>query len=240
MSTRHIKFKNSSRIADGTMAFRFEKPAGFTYDAGQFAEWTLLDPPETDSEGNTRTFTLASAPFEKDLMLATRMHDSAFKRVLQDFQPGAELAFEGPHGSFTLHHDSNVPAVFLTGGIGVTPVRSILLQADHDQRAHPITMFLANHTPDDAPFLDDLTSAAEGSANYTVIPIMTQMEKANESWSGETGHITADMLRKYLPDLSAPIYYLTGPPGLIKTMWTMLTETGVNKDNIQMEAFPGY
>jgi ferredoxin-NADP reductase len=89
----------------------------------------LINPSETDAEGNTRGFSLASAPYEDDLMLATRMRDTAFKRVLKTMALGAELTLDAPYGSFTLHNNAAIPAVFVTGGIGVTPVRSIVLQA---------------------------------------------------------------------------------------------------------------
>src|SRR6185369_4376998 len=75
--------RRKEEIADGTMAFHFEKPGGFVFKAGQFGDFTLINPGETDAEGNIRGFSLASAPYEADLMFATRMRDTAFKRVLK-------------------------------------------------------------------------------------------------------------------------------------------------------------
>jgi len=71
-------------------------------------------------------------------MSATRMRDTAFKRVLKTMPLGTELTLDAPYGSFTLHNNAAIPAVFVTGGIGVTPVRSIVLQAIHDQVARRI------------------------------------------------------------------------------------------------------
>jgi ferredoxin-NADP reductase len=96
------------------MAFHFVKPAGFDYQAGQSIDLTLLNPPETDAEGNTRTFTLASAPFDSDLMITTRMRDTAFKRVMRKASPGLEVKLEGPSGSFVLHR--KVEACGASGG----------------------------------------------------------------------------------------------------------------------------
>jgi ferredoxin-NADP reductase len=121
--------RRKEEVADGTIAFHFEKPGGFTFKAGQFGDFTLINPVETDAEGNTRGFSLASAPYEADLMFATRMRDSAFKRVLKTMAAGTEVSLDAPYGSFTLHNNWRIPAVFLTGGIGVTPVRSIVLQS---------------------------------------------------------------------------------------------------------------
>src|SRR5689334_6445455 len=130
------KLKDREDMVTVTMSFHFEKPKGFAYKAGQFADYTLIDPPETDAEGNTRGFSLASAPYEDDLMSATRMRDTAFKRVLKTMPLGTELTLDAPYGSFTLHNNAATPAVFITGGIGVTPVRSIVMQAIHDRVAH--------------------------------------------------------------------------------------------------------
>ena len=88
------KLKSKDEIAAGTMSFRFEKPEGFAFKAGQFGDFTLVDPSETDAEGNVRGFSLASAPYEGDLIFATRMRDTAFKRVLRTMNAGAEITLE--------------------------------------------------------------------------------------------------------------------------------------------------
>src|SRR5499427_4003512 len=124
---------NRIEVAEGTMAFHFEKPAGFDFKPGQSVDVTLLNPPETDSEGNVRTFSIASAPFEDQLMFATRMRDTAFKRSLKTVPLGTSVKMEQAIGSFTLHKNSTKPAVLLTGGIGITPFSSIVRQADHDR-----------------------------------------------------------------------------------------------------------
>ena len=85
-------------IADQTMAFEFEKPAGWTFKAGQFVDVTLANPTETDAEGNTRGFSIASAPFEDTLTVATRLRSTAFKRILKSLPLGTEVNIEGPFG----------------------------------------------------------------------------------------------------------------------------------------------
>src|SRR5579864_4164528 len=110
-------------IAERTTAFRFEKPPDWTFKAGQFLDMTLLDPPETDAEGNTRTYSIASAPDEETLMVATRMRNTAFQRVLSTMPLGSLVKIEGPSGDLTLHHNVKRTVVFLAGGIGeVDPI----------------------------------------------------------------------------------------------------------------------
>jgi ferredoxin-NADP reductase len=227
-------------IANGTMAFHFAKPEGFVFKAGQFGDFTLIDPIETDAEGNIRGFSLASAPYEDDLMIATRMRDTAFKRVLKTMGTGTKVSLDAPYGSFTLHNNSKIPAVFLTGGIGVTPVRSIVLQAVHDSLLHKIFLFYSNRRPEDAAFLDELVAAQEKNPNYTFIGTMTEMEKSDRKWNGETGYINKPMLEKHVGDLTLPIYYVAGPASMVTAMRKSLNEAGVDDDNIRTEEFSGY
>ena len=240
MAIFKVKLMGRREIAAGTMAFRFEKPHGFTYTAGQFGDLTLIDPLETDAEGNTRGFSLASAPYKDELMVATRMRDTAFKRVLKALKPGTELTLDAPYGSLTLHADPHIPAVFLSGGIGVTTVRSIILQATHDKLAHKIVLIDSNRRPEDAAFLDDLTEAQKENPNFTLVGTMTGMEKSGRDWSGETGYITGEMLARSVPDFGLPIFYLVGPQAMVAAMRKVLNELGVMGDKIQTEEYAGY
>ena len=114
MAKYTTKLNERRDVAVGTMAFHLEKPPGFQFKAGQYMNVTLIDPPETDAEGNTRSFSIASAPFEADLAVATRMRNTAFKRVLRTLSLKSEVRISGPFGSFTLHTDASRPAVFLS------------------------------------------------------------------------------------------------------------------------------
>lgn len=232
----NVKLIKKEEVANETMAFHFEKPEGFTFKAGQFGDFTLLNPSETDEEGNVRGFSLAHAPFEDDLMIATRMRDTAFKRVLKNLLIGTELKLDAPYGNFVLHKTETTPAVFLTGGIGITPVRSIIAQATRDKLPHKITLFYSNKTPEDTAFLQDLQSFAKENPNFTFVPVMTR----DASWQGEKGHITKDMLVKYVPDITTPIYYLSGPASMVATMRQIVMDAQVNEDNIRTEEFSGY
>jgi len=240
MAIYKVKLKSRQEIASGTMAFHFEKPQGFSYAAGQFGDVTLANPPETDAEGNTRTFTLASAPYEGDLMVATRMRDTAFKRVLKTMALGTEVSLNAPDGSLTLHSDARIPAVFLSGGIGVTPVRSIVLQATHDKLPHKIVLFDSNRRPEDSAFLDELAETQKRNPNFTLVGTMTEMEKSSKVWTGETGYVTQAMLLKSVHDLSLPIFYISGPPAMVAAMRKILDDSGVMGDKIRTEEFAGY
>jgi ferredoxin-NADP reductase len=232
-----VKLIKKETVAEGTMAFHFSKPKGFEFRAGQFADYTLIDPPQTDGEGNTRGFSFVQAPFEPDLVAATRMRDTAFKRVLKNLPIGTELELDAPHGDFTLHKTESTPAVFIIGGIGVTPVRSMIAQATHDKTGHRLTLLHAGRAPADLPFKSDFEQLARDNANFTYV--MT-VETPSGDWQGERGRISAEMVKKYVPDLDKPIYYLSGPEGMVKAMRKLLVDLEVNEDNIRSEEFTGY
>jgi ferredoxin-NADP reductase len=227
-------------VAEGTMAFRFGKPAHFVFTPGQFVDLTLVDPPETDAEGDGRAFSIASAPHEDTLMVATRMRDTAFKRVLRNMPPGATVQMEGPFGNFVLHADPARPAVFLAGGIGITPFRSMILHAVVQKLPHRLFLFYSNRRPEDAPFLDELQILQRDDPHYTFIGTMTAAAKSSRHWEGETGFITPAMLSKMLVNVSPPIFYLVGPPGMVTALRKALKDAGFNDQDIRTEEFVGY
>lgn len=233
-----VKLLRRETIARDTMAFYFQKPEGFSFRAGQFADYTLIDPPENDAEGSTRGFSLVHAPFEDDLVAATRLRETAFKRVLRHLPIGTEVKLDAPYGDFSLHKTQTTPAVFIIGGIGVTPVRSMIAQATHDKTAHKITLLHANRTPADAPFVVDFKRFSDENMNFSIVPVFT--DESSKHWGGEHGLVDAEMIKRHLPDLKTPIYYLSGPAGMVKAMRQLLIELNVNEDRIRTEEFAGY
>ena len=231
---------SKAEVAEGTMAFHFRKPDGLEFRAGQAIDLTLIDPAESDAEGNIRTFSLASAPAEPELMVATRMRDTAFKRTLRAAPTGLEVKLEGPSGSLTLHRNADKAAVLIAGGIGITPFRSMVLQAARERLNQQIYLFYSNRRPEDAAFLSELEMAASANANFHLIATMTAMGDSGRQWSGERGKFDAEMLRRHLSSLDGPIYYIAGPPGMVASMRDVLVKAGVDEDDIRSEDFAGY
>ena len=150
------------------------------------------------------------------------------------------MKIDGPFGDLRLHNDSSRAAVILCGGIGITPFRSILLDAANKKLPHHIFLFYSNRRPEDAPFLEELQSLERKNPNFKLIACMTKMEKSQCSWPGERGLISSALMGKYLKGLISPVYYITGPPAMVKGMHGMLTDMGVDDDNIRIEEFAGY
>ena len=234
------KLIRREEVAEGTMAFHFEKPSGFNFRAGQFADVTLTDPPETDAEGNTRTFSIASPPFDNELVFTTRMRETAFKRSLRKLSLATEVKIGSAAGSFTLHKNPAKPAVFLAGGIGIAPFLSIVRQADRDRLPHKLYLFYSNRRPEDAAFLDTLQTLETTNPNFHLICTMTKMAKSKKEWKGETVLIDKEMLSRHLAILQGPIYYIAGPPPMVAAIRQTLVSAGVEEDDIRTEEFGGY
>jgi ferredoxin-NADP reductase len=222
------------------MAFRFEKPPGWQFKAGQYLDMTLIDPPETDAEGNTRSFSIASGPHEDTLMIATRMRDTAFKRVLKTMSIGGAVTVEGPSGDLTLPDDSARTIVFLAGGIGITPFRSMLVEAAREKLPHRLFLFYSNRRPEDAPFLAELRALAKENQRFTLIATMSDMASSQRPWKGETGLIDQAMLSRHLKDTVSPIYYVAGPPDMVQALGGMLKKQSIPDQDIHAEEFSGY
>lgn len=239
-----------SEVAERTLEVRFAKPQGMTFKAGQFMDITLIDPPETDAEGNTRGFSINSAPDDSELIFTTRLRDTAFKRVLQTMPLATTVKVEGPFGNLTLHNDTSRTAVLLAGGIGVTPFRSIARRAAHERLPHRIVLFYSNRRPEDAPFLEEMRALARHNTRFTFVPTMTRLGDSRVPWHGETGYLDRELLARYLQGgaaagspantLVGPIYYIAGPPRMVAGLHTMLNEAGIDDDDIRTEDFSGY
>jgi len=235
-----VTLQANKAVCAGTTAFYFEKPEGFEFEAGQFADFTLLTAPGADLKGNTRTLSIASAPYEKNLMVAMRLRATAFKRTLNSLPVGAELLLQGPYGWMTLPRNGARPAVLLAGGIGVTPFRSVIWNAAESLSPRRILLFYSVRVPEEAAFLEELQEMERYNGRYKLICTVTQPEKVRTPWRGETGRISIEMLSKWIPDLNVPIYYIAGPPGMVTGVRQMLIGAGIAEEDIRAEEFAGY
>ena len=205
MNTHEALLTGREEVAAGTMAFHLSKPAGFVFKPGQSVTLSLIDPP-AEANSTQRIFSLASAPFEDGLTVATRMRDgSAYKRALKALPLGATLKLKGPRGLMTLHEDRSRAAVFIAGGIGITPFMSMLRQAAQEPLAQPLFLLYSNRRPQDAPFLAELQDLARRNDSFRLLARMTDAE----------GFIDENAVKRFVADAAAPLYYLAGPPAMV-------------------------
>lgn len=244
MATHEVLFLGHEERAAGTRAFRFSKPAGFAFKAGQSVSLELLNPPAEPNSAR-RVFSLASAPSEDTLEVTVRMRESsAFKRALKALPLNWKVRLRGPLGVMTLHADTTRAAVFIAGGIGITPFMSMLRQAAHEPsgpaRNRPLRLIYSNRRPEDAPFLAELQDLERKLGDFRMLATMTDMEKSTLPWTGERGQIGEDTVRRFVGDAPAPAYYLAGPPAMVEAMRGVLARAGVREHDVHSEEFYGY
>ena len=240
MTDYHSTLLGRTEVAEGTAAFQFQKPQDFVFRAGQYIDLTISGSQPGSSNGLTHTFSIASSPFDEEVVVTTRMRDSAFKRVLSALPIGSRARIVGPMGSFNLHNNTGRPAVFLAGGIGIAPFLSMLSYATGEKLRHPIVLFYANRYLQDAAFIDGLWKLERTNPRFRFVPILTRAASHSGGWKGNTGHISPEMLLTHVRVMRGPIYYIAGPPPMVTATRRTLSEVGVDEDDIRTEEFAGY
>jgi len=229
------------------MSFRFSRNDDqnyLNYRPGQFSVVDLGT--KEDPKGPTRSFTIASSPTEKDaILITTRIRDTPFKQKLSRLEEGTAVKITAPAGKFTLPQDHSKSLVFLSGGIGVTPFRSMIKYATDKQLPLNITMFDSNRNQSNILYKEEFDNCAKVNRNLRIIYTITEEgEKIPSSdWKGERGFIDEAMLAKYLTkdELANSIFYICGPPAMLNAMQQLLSkEIEVPPDRIKIEVFTGY
>ena len=227
---------------------KYQTPHLFEYTAGQYAYFNL-DNVVRDDKGPTRHFTISSSPTENFMMLSTKIRDSPYKQRLSTLEVGDKVNVSGPEGEFVLPEDYSKPIIFLSGGIGVTPFRSMINYATDKQLPLKIIMFDSNKNQQNILFkkeFDDWTSLNKNiQIIYTLSDDNFQRNNVSgtEEWKGEKGRIDKEMILKYVDNnmLNNSIFYVSGPPDMLKSMQSLLEkELEIPKERIKVEEFTGY
>jgi glycine betaine catabolism B len=208
------------------------------YKAGQYAIVDLET--KEDPEGPWRSFTIASSPTEAFILISTRIRDTPFKKKLSSLDIGTSVNMTAPLGKFVLHEDYSKTAVFLSGGIGVTPFRSMIKYATDKQLPIKIIMFDSNRDEDNILYKMQFDECTNLNAN---LKIFYSLDASDNDWEGERGYINQAMVTKYLSanELDDSIFYICGPPDMLKTMQKLLQDDlHIPKQRIKIEAFTGY
>ena len=238
MANYTLIFKEQKNVADGTDTFYFEKPADFVFEAGQYVVLRLANLVAPDTRAGVRSFSISSAPYENDLAFTMRQGMSGFKQTMYALKPGETIVATGPVGHFTLSHATNgFPIVFLVGGIGITPVRSILKQAEHDGSARLFTILYSNRFEKDAAFHRELKHMSLATVRY--VTTLSQETMPCSGGDEERGYICEAMVRKYVADITGVWFYLVGAPTFIEVMEKMLSDMGVAKEAMVCDPFAG-
>ncbi|MCL4487600.1 MAG: RnfABCDGE type electron transport complex subunit D [Chloroflexi bacterium] len=211
----------------------------FAFAPGQYMEWTLghSDP---DSRGNRRYFTLASSPTEENIKLGVKSYDkgSTFKQALLSMEQNEEIVATNLAGDFVLPDNPNQKCVFIAGGIGITPFRSMLKYLIDTRQRRPIVVFYANKSPTELVYMDVLNRAQQELGIRTIYTI-TDTQKVPSWWKGKVGRITPEMIKTEVPDYKDCVFYISGPKGMVDSFKEMLTRLNVDEASIKTDFFSG-
>lgn len=217
--------------------FLYKKPPGFTYSPGQFINLELTVE-NCDARCNKRNFSLLSIPSDDYLMTATRHGVSRFKQTFENLPKGASVNLAGPFGRFVLNEDPQVPAIMLSGGIGITPLHAMTKYAAYKKLTKPITLIYSNNTADDIPFKKDLDEYHESDMAFQVHYTLTG--EAPPDWKGITGRINEAMIKELVPNWKACEFYVCGPALMVLALKKLVVEMGVPVERLKSELFTGY
>lgn len=234
-----LKFKEKILLSPNVYEFVFTPNRKLVYKAGQYMEWTL--PSKTvDSRGNRRTFTIASSPTENDIRLGVKFYEpsSQFKQQLQSLKPKQAMMAGHITGDFVLPANKSQKLVFIAGGIGITPFRSMIKYlADTGQR-RDIVLFYAINNPADAAYQDVLKKAQSITGIKICFLIATGV--ASKNLPGYQGVLTQEILQKEAPDFTERMFYISGPPPLVNAYKKLLQRVGLARTHIKTDYFAGY
>lgn len=234
-----LKLKRKSKIASNIADFVFKPSQRLVYKPGQYMEFTLAHP-KPDSRGNRRYFTLASSPTEDSLHLGVRFYDngSSFKKFLYKLDGRKTMIAGQIAGDFTLPNDPAQKLVFIAGGIGITPFRSMLKYLIDMRQPRDIVLLYANKQANEIAY-GDILNDAQTRLGIRVYYTLTDTKAIPRNWRGFVGRIHEDMLLRAIPDYQERTYYLSGPPDMVRAYEHILKNMGVKYNQIKKDFFPG-
>jgi ferredoxin-NADP reductase len=223
-----LKFVKKAKEARGIYSYIFNSQKPLSFSAGQYMEWTLPSA-KSDSRGNRRYLTISSSPTENEVSFTLKVPPkmSSFKATLQNYKAGDKIFAARLAGNFTLPNDKRTKLVFLAGGVGITPFRSMAKLILDNQESRDIKLFYQATNSDEFAFRE-LFSRAGIQCKLVASDI------------GQPSQTINGQLIRLLPDYQQRIFYVSGPLGFVEAMEKVLFELGLKSNQIKKDYFPGY
>lgn len=230
----NVVFDHTEDIASGIKSFWFKSDKPVKYIAGQFTEIRLMHD-NVDGRGDKRWFTVSSSPTDPLISITTKFTSkfgSSFKQALLKLKPHSKLHLADPMGDFVLPKDKTIPLVFVAGGMGITPMHSMIKWLTDTNEERQIKLIYGVNEFEEMAWPDLFESA-----NIDFMPIITNPP---DKWTGLTGSLSAEWILELAEMPSNGLLYLSGPEPMIETFYNRLQELGINKDQLVTDYFPGY
>lgn len=221
-------------LTEAIKTFWFEPEQKIQYTAGQYTEISLPHP-SPDDRGIQRWFTLSSSPTEDLVSITTKFapeHGSTFKQTLAQMEPGTEVDLADPMGDFVLPKLAQTPLVFVAGGMGLTPFRSMFKWMIDTGEKRDIKFIYGVRSEEDIIFQDIFD---EVGIHATIV-----VSEPSDSWGGERGHLSAEMILGLAQPSEDALIYMSGPEPMVESLEADMKKHGIAENRLVGDFFPGY
>lgn len=230
------KLLDKREEAPSVKTFVFKTEGNYEYDAGQFCIFSF----EFKGLKHKKHFTISNSPTRENIELTTVISDSEYKKALDSLEIGHDVVISIPMGEFTIDKSRGRKIIFLMGGIGITPARSMLEYIADKDMSQRVTLFYSNRNPERIAFREELKELEKKLAGLRVIHTISDARELS-AWKGETGRIDRDMIERNESDIYDSVFYVAGPPKFVEAMKNILIdELKIKKENMIAENFTGY
>lgn len=236
-----LKLVSVTEIGNTIFEYRFKPLVPIDFKPGQYVELTL-PLKKSDSKGNRRTFTIASSPTEEEVLFGVKHLEpqSSFKKALSELKPGQVVSANNIAGDFLLPINDRTKMVFIAGGIGITPFRSMLKFITDNRHSRQATLFYAVSDPKQIVFKEILDEAKEYGLKVIYVLTPPAGTEVPKNWKHEVGMIDLEMIQKHVLDYRKRQFYISGPDGMVQANKKMLRNIGIPRDQIKTDYFAGY
>ena len=235
-----LTLKQKKMVAEGVYDFIFSADKNMNFKPGQYLEWTI---PEdgSDSRGNRRYFTISSSPTENTINMGVKFYPrpSTFKKNLISMKVGDKMAASQLAGDFTMPRNRKKKLVFIAGGIGVTPFRSMIKYLLDRKEKRDVVVLYSNRTAGDVAYKDIFDAAAE-YLGIKVVYVLTDAIPGDYGQNVKTGKLDALMIVQEIPDYKDREFYISGPHGMVSAFEETLENMGIPMRKITTDFFPGF
>lgn len=234
------KLIKKNKIANNTVDFIFRPDRSFDYLPGQYMEWTLPHD-HIDSRGNRRYFTLASSPTESEIIIGVKFYDkgSSYKNAMIDMTSQSKIVATQIEGDFVLPDDKSKKLVFIAGGIGITPFRSMIKYLIDKEEKRSIKLLYSVHSQDDIAY-GSIFEQAKKNIDLETVYFLTDKVPRQAKKNMQQGFITGDKIKELIPDFMDRYYYISGTHEMVVSLEEQLKNIGIHHDRILVDFFPGY
>lgn len=235
-----LTLKEKVQLAPSLYDFVFATDTGMKFRAGQYLEWTH-EHDKPDNRGNRRYFTIASSPTEEEIIMGVKFYDppSSYKKSMLAMEPGDKMLAGQLAGDFTLPKNPKEKSVFIAGGIGVTPFRSMIKYLIDVNQPRDIVLFYSNKVISEVVYTDIFDQAVE-RIGLKVVYALSDVAQIPAGWQGKVGMVNAKMIADEVPDFKDRTFYISGPHGMVTAFESTLSGMGVSKSKIKVDFFPGF